>query len=110
MRLGKQAPRLASDFHMALENPSPWKDPDPADTHHLLTKEEGAELLQANISIVQDLQAKLFAQDQWALLLIFQAMDAAGQDGVIKHVFSGGNPQAREVSGFKRPSAQALGL
>jgi PPK2 family polyphosphate:nucleotide phosphotransferase len=55
-----------------------------------------------------ELQDKLYAQDQWALLLIFQAMDAAGKDGVIKHVFSGVNPQGCEVSSFKQPSAEEL--
>jgi PPK2 family polyphosphate:nucleotide phosphotransferase len=54
------------------------------------------------------LQDKLYAQDQWALLLIFQAMDAAGKDGVIKHVLSGVNPQGVQVYSFKQPSAEEL--
>ncbi len=108
MKIGKKTSKLARDFRIDRGKSFRLKDHDPADTHHLLTKEEGAELLQANISIMQDLQAKLFAQDQWALLLIFQAMDAAGKDGVIKHVFSGVNPQGCEVSSFKQPSAEEL--
>jgi PPK2 family polyphosphate:nucleotide phosphotransferase len=84
------------------------KDFDPADTKNLLSKEEASELLQANLTVMQDLQEKLYAQDQWALLLIFQAMDAAGKDGVIKHVLSGVNPQGCEVSSFKQPSAEEL--
>jgi len=53
---------------------------------------------------MEDLQAKLYAQDRWALLLIFQAMDAAGKDGTIKHVMSGVNPEGCQVTSFKAPS------
>ena len=55
-----------------------------------------------------DLQDKLYAQDRWAILLIFQAMDAAGKDGAIKHVMSGVNPQGCQVYSFKQPSAEEL--
>ena len=55
-----------------------------------------------------DLQSKLYAQDRWALLLIFQAMDAAGKDGAIKHVMSGVNPQGCQVYSFKVPTAEEL--
>ncbi len=58
--------------------------------------------------MLQDLQEKLYAQDQWAVLLIFQAMDAAGKDSLIKHVMSGVNPQACEVASFKQPSTEEL--
>jgi PPK2 family polyphosphate:nucleotide phosphotransferase len=81
---------------------------DPADTKNLLAKDEAAELLQHNIAAMADLQDKLYAQDQWALLLIFQAVDAAGKDGVIKHVMSGVNPQGCEVTSFKQPSTEEL--
>jgi PPK2 family polyphosphate:nucleotide phosphotransferase len=60
------------------------------------------------VARLSELQAKLYAQGQWALLLIFQAMDAAGKDGTIKHVMSGVNPQGCEVFSFKAPSAEEL--
>lgn len=83
-------------------------DHDPAHTAGVKTKEEGNELLQQGISKLADLQDKLYAQDSWALLLIFQAMDAAGKDGVIKHVMSGVNPQGCQVYSFKAPSPDEL--
>ena len=73
-----------------------------------LDKGKGKDLLAAGIERLQDLQERLYAQDRWALLLIFQAMDAAGKDGAIKHVMSGLNPQGCQVHAFKAPSAQEL--
>src|ERR1700692_2371568 len=84
------------------------KDVDPADTAEWKSEETAAEKLKEDIQRMADLQAKLYAQDQWAVLLIFQAMDAAGKDGVINHVFSGVNPEGCEVSSFKQPSAEDL--
>lgn len=84
------------------------KDFGPADTAKHLTKEKAEELLQDDIAQLADLQDKLYAQNQWALLLIFQAMDAAGKDGLIKHVMSGVNPQGVKVHSFKQPSAEEL--
>jgi len=84
------------------------KDFDPADTGKLHSKEHGEELLQKGIVHMAELQDKLYAQDRWALLLIFQAMDAAGKDGAIKHVMSGVNPQGCEVFSFKQPSEEEL--
>jgi len=84
------------------------KDYDPADTGHWKSKEHAAETLQKQIIRTAELQDRLYAQDEWALLLIFQAMDAAGKDGAIKHVMSGVNPQGCEVSAFKSPSAHEL--
>jgi PPK2 family polyphosphate:nucleotide phosphotransferase len=80
------------------------KDFDPADTGHWRSKENAAEVLQQGIVRTEELQDKLYAQDSWALLLIFQAMDAAGKDGIIKHVMSGINPQGCQVYSFKQPS------
>ena len=80
------------------------KDFDPADTGHLKSKEHAEQALQERISRTVELQDKLYAQDNWALLLIFQAMDAAGKDGAIKHVMSGINPQGCQVYSFKAPS------
>src|SRR5262249_54574990 len=84
------------------------KDFDPADTGKIRSKEKAGELLQKDIAVLADQQDKLYAQDQWAVLLIFQAMDAAGKDGVIKHVMSGVNPQGCEVTSFKQPSTEEL--
>ena len=84
------------------------KDYDPAHTAGVKSKEEANELLQQGIQKLAELQDKLYAQDSWALLLIFQAMDAAGKDGVIKHVMSGVNPQGCQVFSFKAPSAEEL--
>jgi PPK2 family polyphosphate:nucleotide phosphotransferase len=84
------------------------KDYDPAHTAGVKSKKEASALLEQGIQKLADLQDKLYAQDNWALLLIFQAMDAAGKDGVIKHVMSGVNPQGCQVFSFKAPSAEEL--
>ncbi len=81
---------------------------DPADTQGLDLKEEASDVLQRDVAKLSDLQQKLYAQDRWALLLIFQAMDAAGKDSVIRHVMSGVNPQGCQVYSFKAPSAEDL--
>jgi len=80
------------------------KDFDPADTGKLKSEAEAKELLVQGIAKMAELQDKLYAQDRWAVLLIFQAMDAAGKDGIIKHVMSGVNPQGCQVYSFKSPS------
>ncbi len=84
------------------------KDFDPADTGHLRSKENADQALQLGITRTAELQDKLYAQDRWSLLLIFQAMDAAGKDGIIKHVMSGVNPQGCQVYSFKAPSELEL--
>jgi PPK2 family polyphosphate:nucleotide phosphotransferase len=86
------------------------KDYDPGDTHGLDADSKGVakELLQQGIDKLEVLQDKLYAQDKWAVLLIFQAMDAAGKDSTIKHVMSGVNPQGCQVFSFKTPSAEEL--
>ncbi len=96
--------RVESGKHFRL------KDYDPSDTHGLDSdfKEKAAALLQQGTEELRELQDMLYAQDQWALLLIFQAMDAAGKDGTIKHVMSGINPQGCQVFSFKSPSAEEL--
>jgi PPK2 family polyphosphate:nucleotide phosphotransferase len=85
-------------------------DHDPADTHGLKSelKPQAKELLDDGVKKLSGLQSILAAQDRWGLLLIFQAMDAAGKDGTIKHVMSGVNPQGVEVWSFKEPSAEEL--
>ena len=84
------------------------KDFDPGDSSGLKSKKHAEKELIRGIERLSDLQDKLYAQDRWAILLIFQAMDAAGKDGAIKHVMSGVNPQGCEVYSFKQPSAEEL--
>jgi len=86
------------------------KDHDPADTHGLESelKPQAKELLADGVKELSRLQDILAAQDRWGLLLIFQAMDAAGKDGTIKHVMSGVNPQGVDVWSFKAPSTEEL--
>src|SRR5215467_5183642 len=82
---------------------------DPGDTLGLkMKKSEAADLLRRGTQWLAEEQEMLYAQDYWSLLLIFQAMDAAGKDGTIKHVMSGVNPQGCQVSSFKQPSAMDL--
>jgi PPK2 family polyphosphate:nucleotide phosphotransferase len=83
-------------------------DFDPGDTGHIQSEEEANKHLEKYLVRTEDLQAKLYAQDRWALLLIFQAMDAAGKDGTIKHVMSGVNPEGCQVYSFKTPSETEL--
>ena len=80
------------------------------DTHFTgdLTKQEAGALLAEDIEKLSALQGKLYAQDRYSVLVIFQAMDAAGKDGTIKHVMSGINPQGCQVYSFKQPSAEEL--
>src|SRR5579862_8405744 len=94
--------RVESGKHFRL------KDFDPADTGHWKSKEHCEAALMQGIARTADLQQKLYAQDNWAVLLVFQAMDAAGKDGVISHVMSGVNPQGCDVHSFKHPSATEL--
>jgi PPK2 family polyphosphate:nucleotide phosphotransferase len=86
------------------------RDVDPADTAHLESSDEKAarEALQEGVEHLAEYQDMLYAQDRWSLLLIFQAMDAAGKDGTIKHVMSGVNPQGVQVYSFKAPSPEEL--
>jgi PPK2 family polyphosphate:nucleotide phosphotransferase len=83
-------------------------DHDPGDTAGLKSKKKAQEMLQEGIRLLAELQDKLYAQDRWAVLLVFQAMDAAGKDGAIKHVMSGINPQGCQVYSFKSPSPEEL--
>ncbi len=86
------------------------KDIDPGDTHKLddEDKDEAKELLAKGVEWLAEEQDKLYAQDRWALLLVFQAMDAAGKDSTIRHVMSGVNPQGVQVYSFKQPSSEEL--
>ena len=84
------------------------KDYDPADTAQLRSEGQAQQLLAKGIAHMAELQDKLYAQDRWAVLLIFQGMDAAGKDSAIKHVMSGVNPQGCQVYSFKTPTAVEL--
>jgi PPK2 family polyphosphate:nucleotide phosphotransferase len=86
------------------------KDVHPDDTGETTSedKSRAKELLERGVDVLAELQDVLYAQDQWSILLIFQAMDAAGKDGAIKHVMSGVNPQGCQVFSFKSPSAEDL--
>src|SRR5215472_1854222 len=80
------------------------KNYDPGYTCGLLGKSQASKLLQQGTEWLAEEQDMLFAQDRWSLLLVFQAMDAAGKDSTIKHVMSGVNPQGCQVFSFKQPS------
>jgi PPK2 family polyphosphate:nucleotide phosphotransferase len=84
------------------------KDHDPSDSAGLDAKEKAEKILARGVQYLAELQEKLYAQDRWAVLLIFQAMDAAGKDGAIKHVMSGINPQGCQVFSFKAPTSEEL--
>jgi PPK2 family polyphosphate:nucleotide phosphotransferase len=84
------------------------KQVDPGDTLTLRSKAQAARWLDTGIDRMRELQERMYAQDRWALLVIFQAMDAAGKDSAIKHVLSGLNPQGCQVYSFKAPSAEEL--
>lgn len=100
--------KLAEAYRIDQGKDFKLKDYDPADTAHWRSKEHAQEALQQGIVRLAELQDKLYAQDRWAVLLIFQAMDAAGKDGAIKHVMSGVNPQGCQVYSFKAPSEKEL--
>ena len=85
-------------------------DIDPGDTHGLDSKDKpkAKQMLALGVDLMAELQQKLYAHDRWGVLLIFQAMDAAGKDGAIKHVMSGVNPQGCQVFSFKQPSSEEM--
>jgi PPK2 family polyphosphate:nucleotide phosphotransferase len=104
----KRIEHYVEPFRMVDGKKFRLKDIDPGDTAGLKPNEQAKEWLAKGIEWLADLQEKLYADAHWALLLIFQAMDAAGKDGAIKHVMSGVNPQGCEVFSFKAPSALEL--
>ena len=110
-KLIKRAREFAEPFRISKGKEFRLKDVDPNDTLEL-TKEadkpRAKEALAMGVTALAELQDKLYAQDRWAVLLIFQAMDAAGKDGAIKHVMSGVNPQGCQVYSFKSPTADDL--
>jgi PPK2 family polyphosphate:nucleotide phosphotransferase len=102
--------RLALPFRVDNGKKFQIKHFDPSEDGGIGVEEkvEAAAALQLSIDMMSELQEKLYAQDKWSLLLIFQAMDAAGKDGTIKHVMSGINPQGCQVTAFKAPSQEEL--
>jgi PPK2 family polyphosphate:nucleotide phosphotransferase len=100
--------KLAHAFRVSDGRRFRLKDINPADTGSLRSREEADRLLEEGTVRLRRLQEKLYAEDRWGLLLIFQAMDAAGKDSTIKHVMSGVNPQGCQVYSFKAPSAEDL--
>jgi PPK2 family polyphosphate:nucleotide phosphotransferase len=100
--------KLANPFRVEDGAHFRLKDFDPAETLHLKSKEQAQETLDRGIERLAALQEKLYAQDRWAVLIVLQAMDAAGKDSTIKHVMSGVNPQGCQVTSFKAPSAEDL--
>ena len=106
----KTARKFAKPFRVTDGKKFRLRDYDPGDTLNLTDEDKprAKEALATGIQALAELQDKLYAQDQWAVLLIFQAMDAAGKDGAIKHVMSGINPQGCEVHSFKAPTTEEL--
>jgi PPK2 family polyphosphate:nucleotide phosphotransferase len=106
----KRARKLAAPFRITNGERFRLKDIDPADTLHFDSgdKPRAKETLAMGVEVLAELQEMLYAQDRWAVLLIFQAMDAAGKDGAIKHVMSGVNPQGCQVYSFKAPTSDDL--
>ena len=106
----KTAYKLLDRYRITKGKRFGLRDVDPDDTHGLKSefKDEAKVLLQQGVQMLAEMQDKLYAQDRWSLLLVFQAMDAAGKDGTIKHVMSGVNPQGCEVASFKAPSSEEL--
>lgn len=100
--------KFAEPFRIIQGSSFRLKDSDPGKTLRLKSKEHAQEVLEKGIARLRELQDKLYAQNLWALLLIFQGMDAAGKDSTIQHVMSGVNPQACQVYSFKAPSAEEL--
>ena len=107
-KLIKEAQQFTSRYCITDGKKFRLKDFDPADTTGIKSKKEALAMLEQGAPMFAEMQEKLYAQDLWALLLIFQGMDAAGKDGAIKHVMSGVNPQGCDVYSFKGPSNEEL--
>ena len=108
--LSKQAKKIIKPFRVTEGKQFRLKHFDPEDTLGFKSEDKprAIEAHQMGIELLTELQDKLYAQDRWAVLLIFQAMDAAGKDGAIKHVMSGINPQGCQVFSFKAPTNEDL--
>jgi PPK2 family polyphosphate:nucleotide phosphotransferase len=107
-KLIKEAERIVSPYCITDGKKFRLKDFDPADTDGIKSKKAAESMLEQSSLMLAEMQERLYAQDVWALLLIFQGMDAAGKDGAIKHVMSGINPQGCDVHAFKAPTSEEL--
>jgi PPK2 family polyphosphate:nucleotide phosphotransferase len=107
-KLIEEASRLAAPYCITDGEKFRLKDYDPADTNGVKSKRHAQTILDRRAGLLSHMQEKLYAQDRWALLVILQGLDAAGKDGMIKHVMSGVNPQGCSVSAFKAPSDEEL--
>lgn len=106
----KQMRRLLDQYRITDGRGFKLADHEPGDTGgKLVRREDGPELLAAGVARLSELQELIYPHSSWALLCIFQAMDAAGKDGTIKHVMSGVNPQGVQVTAFKPPGPEELG-
>jgi len=106
----KAASKLCKPYRVKAGSKFRLKDADPGDTGPLKSEDKprAKAALETGVQALAELQDVLYAQDRWSVLLIFQAMDAAGKDSTIKHVMSGVNPQGCQVSSFKAPSSEDL--
>jgi PPK2 family polyphosphate:nucleotide phosphotransferase len=104
----KLVAQLIERFRVTSGKRFSLRDYDPGDTRGVASKDQATEHLKHGIELLAEMQDRLYAQDQWGVLLIFQAMDAAGKDGAIKHVMSGINPQGCQVFAFKAPTSEEL--
>jgi PPK2 family polyphosphate:nucleotide phosphotransferase len=104
----KECEQLASPYCVTKGEKFRLKDYDTNDTGGVKDQEHSQTIIENRAGLLTNLQEKLYAQDHWAVLLVIQAMDAAGKDGVIKHVMSGVNPQGCDVHSFKAPSTEDL--
>jgi PPK2 family polyphosphate:nucleotide phosphotransferase len=104
----KECARLVEPYCVSKGEKFRLKDYDTSDTGEVRNKEQSQKIIDNRAGLLSNLQEKLYAQDRWAVLLVMQGMDAAGKDGVIKHVMSGVNPQGCNVHAFKAPSTEEL--
>jgi PPK2 family polyphosphate:nucleotide phosphotransferase len=107
-KLIHEATHLAKRFRATNGSKFRLKDYRTDDTSGVSSKKHAERLLQESSQCASEMQEKLYAQDRWALLLIFQGMDSAGKDGAVKHVMSGVNPQGCDVHSFKTPTSDEL--
>ena len=104
----KESAQLAEPYRISKGDKFRLKDYETGDTGGIKNKEQAQKIIDNREGLLTNLQEKLYAQDRWAVLLVIQAMDAAGKDAVIKHVMSGVNPQGCDVHPFKAPSPEEL--
>jgi len=107
-KLVRETAKIAEPYRISKGKDFRLKDYDPADTGGMNDQAKAQKLLEQSVHLLSHFQERLYAQDRWAVLMIFQAMDAAGKDGAIKHVMSGINPQGCNVTAFKAPSQEDL--